>query len=202
MSKRIMSRKEDAKTEEFLFKLKESGNWKKEYDYSNVEFINTRNKVIVIDTKFNTKHLIDPRNLLKGSPCSSKNVIGGYKSYNECKEYVYHLNLNSEKEWSELRKNKSIPHNIPGDPLKIFKPTGEWKGMGDWLGTGRIANQDKEYYSFEVSRGKIRKLKINSVREWKKLIREKSIDSNIPSNPNLVYKTEWESWNDWFRSYW
>ena len=70
--------------------------------------------------------------------------------------------------------------------------------MGDWLGTGRVANQNKEYYSFKVSRGEVRKLKISSVREWKKLIREKGIDSNIPSNPNLVYKTEWESWNDWF----
>jgi superfamily II DNA or RNA helicase len=193
-----MSRRDNRTTEEFLLELKESGYWNDDYDYSLVEFKNTRTNIIIIDKKFETKHSINPRNLLKGSVCSSKNIIGGYYSYDECKKYVHQLNLSSEMDWNEIRKNKLIPHYIPGDPTKIFKSTGEWKGMGDWLGTGRVANQLKRYYPFEVSREKVRKLKINSVKEWKKLVRKKSIDSNIPSNPNLVYITEWLSWNDWF----
>lgn len=193
-----MSRKQNKTTEEFLLELKESGNWNDGYDYSLVKFENTRTNIIIIDKKFETKHSINPRNLLKGSECSSKNLIGGYKSYDECKKYVHQLNLNSENEWNEIRKNKLIPHYIPGDPSKIFKLTDEWKGMGDWLGTGRVANQNKTYYPFETCRKQVRKLNIKSVKEWKILIKEKNIDSNIPSNPNLVYKTEWISWNDWF----
>ena len=190
-----MSRKYNRTTEEFLLELKESGNWNDNYDYSEVSFANTRTNVIVIDKKFNTRHSINPKYLLKGSGCSSKNVEGGYLSFEDCRKYVQNSNLNSEKEWNELRKRGNVPHNIPGDPSKIFKD--KWKGMGDWLGNGRIANQNKEYYSFNKSRDLVRKLKIQTVKEWNNIVKNKILDSKIPSNPNRVYKNEWISWIDW-----
>ena len=190
-----MNRKSNKTTEEFLLELKESGFWNVNYDYSEVSFANTRTNVIVIDKKFNTRHSINPKYLIKGSGCSSKNVEGGYLSFEDCRKYVHRLNLNSEKEWNESRKRGDVPHNIPSNPSKIFKD--KWKGMGDWLGNGRIANQNKEYYSFNKSRDLVRKLKIQTVKDWKELLRSKSIDSNIPTNPNQVYKKEWISWNDW-----
>ena len=36
-----------------------------------------------------------------------------------------------------------------------------WIGMGDWLGTGTIANQQKEYRSFEDAREFVHSLKFN-----------------------------------------
>jgi hypothetical protein len=42
------------KTLEFLKKLKDSGNWNDEYDYSEVDFINSKTKIIIIEKKWNS----------------------------------------------------------------------------------------------------------------------------------------------------
>jgi len=39
---------------------------------------------------------------------------------------------------------------IPYRPDRIYK--NEWKGMGDWLGTGRIANRNREYWPYPKAR--------------------------------------------------
>ena len=98
----------DNKTKGFLQKPKDSGNWNDDYDYSLVEYKNTRTNIIIIYKKFNTKHSINPRDLIKGANCSSRNVIDGYNSINECKKYVHSLNIKREKDWIELRRKKQI----------------------------------------------------------------------------------------------
>jgi hypothetical protein len=52
------------KTLEFPQKLKDSGYWNDDYDYSEVDFIKNSERVLVIDTKIETKHLILPKLLL------------------------------------------------------------------------------------------------------------------------------------------
>lgn len=52
------------KTLEFLQKLKDSGYWNDDNDYSEVDFIKNSERVLVIDTKIETKHLILPKLLL------------------------------------------------------------------------------------------------------------------------------------------
>ena len=54
------------KTLEFLQKLKDSGHWNDDYDYSEVEYINKRNKVVIVNKKYKTKHLITPLSALSG----------------------------------------------------------------------------------------------------------------------------------------
>ena len=46
------------KTLEFLQKLKDSGNWNDDYDYSKVNFIRTKTKIDVIKKDFNTIQLL------------------------------------------------------------------------------------------------------------------------------------------------
>lgn len=43
------------KTLEFLQKLKDSGHWNDDYDYSEVDYINKRNKVVIVNKKYKTK---------------------------------------------------------------------------------------------------------------------------------------------------
>ena len=62
------------KTLEFLQKLKDSGHWNDDYDYSEVVYLNTHTKVIVIDKNYKTKHLISPKSLTKGIPCRLVNA--------------------------------------------------------------------------------------------------------------------------------
>ena len=52
------------KTLEFLQKLKDSGHWNDDHDYSEVEYINTNTGVILIDKKLKTKHIQNPYKIL------------------------------------------------------------------------------------------------------------------------------------------
>ena len=63
------------KTKEFLQKLKEIGHWNDDYDYSKVEFTSSKNKILLINNKFNTEHLIIPQTLLsRNTKCSIHNA--------------------------------------------------------------------------------------------------------------------------------
>jgi superfamily II DNA or RNA helicase len=64
------------KTKEFLQKLKDSGHWNEDYDYSKVEYISAKDKVVVIDNILGTEHLITPSGLLGvGTKCGIQNAI-------------------------------------------------------------------------------------------------------------------------------
>ncbi len=54
------------KTLEFLKKIRDSGNWNDDYDYSKVKFINKYEKVIVINKPSLTNHEILAHLLLIG----------------------------------------------------------------------------------------------------------------------------------------
>ena len=63
------------KTKRFLQKLKDSGHWNDYYDYSKVECVNNKTKVIVINKKCDTEHLMTPAKLMIGSKCNMYNVV-------------------------------------------------------------------------------------------------------------------------------
>ncbi len=64
------------KTKEFLQKLKDSGHWNDDYDYSKVEYVNIKNKVLIIDKEFDSEHLITPDSLLNNnSKCNLQNAV-------------------------------------------------------------------------------------------------------------------------------
>jgi len=65
----------DITTERFLQKLKDSGYWNDEYDYSKVNYVNGNTKVIVIDIKLDTEHLITPTKLLVNNKCTIQNAV-------------------------------------------------------------------------------------------------------------------------------
>jgi len=64
------------KTLEFLQKLKDKGHWNDDYDYSEVEYINSETKIILIDKKIKSRHLISPYNLLiRNTNCTIRNCV-------------------------------------------------------------------------------------------------------------------------------
>jgi superfamily II DNA or RNA helicase len=63
------------KTLEFLQKLKDSGHWNEDYDYSEVDYISTNKKIILIDKEYNSKHEIIPKILLNGTRCTITNCL-------------------------------------------------------------------------------------------------------------------------------
>jgi hypothetical protein len=65
-----------------------------------------------------------------------------YTSYVEAKKIIKNLQINSRDEYKKFIKGELIPKTIPSRPERYYKNRG-WISWGDFLGTGRIANQLK-----------------------------------------------------------
>lgn len=63
------------KTLEFLQKLKDSGHWDDDYDYSEVDYIGSKNRVVIINKLTQIKHLMRPYGLLDGGKPVMENAI-------------------------------------------------------------------------------------------------------------------------------
>jgi len=50
----------DSKTQDFLQKLKNSGNWNDDYDYSDVKYKSMKGNITITFKKFKTKHSLTP----------------------------------------------------------------------------------------------------------------------------------------------
>ena len=60
-----------------------------------------------------------------------------FRPFVEAREYIHSLKLKNQAEWRAYSKSVNKPADIPATPEKVYRK--EWKGMGDWLGTGTIA---------------------------------------------------------------
>jgi superfamily II DNA or RNA helicase len=180
-------------TKSFILELDSNGFLFKDYDYSLVDYKTTNSKVIIIDKKFDTKHSILPKELLKGKRCSSSNLADGYLGFEDAREFVWNLNLKNEGEWRKFLKSENRPWNITTNPSKIYKDKG-WISMSDWLGTKK--GWDGKYLDFDVAREIVRKENLQTQNEWYDYVKNKK-PNNIPSNPQFVYKEKWKSLPDW-----
>lgn len=127
---------------------------------------------------------------------------GIFLSYEEAKKWVKEnsltKNIKSRKEWKEI--NNKLPDFITKDPITYYTRRGEWKGWGDFLGTGRVANMNVAKYFVNYNEAKkwvnenLSK-KINTQDKWKK--NTNNIPLFIPKNPQQYYKKtgDWISWN-------
>ena len=131
-----------------------------------------------------------------------------YRSFKKARAFARKLKLKNWVEWrhyckGELKDKPAKPHDIPTDPKIIYKDSG-WKGVGDWLGTGRIANRDRTYRTFTEARAFVRKLKLKSWSEWKQYSKGELNDKpekpdDIPFCPDQSYKDSgWKGAKDWF----
>lgn len=112
--------------------------------------------------------------------------------FEQAKKIVHSLKLRTNKEWYKwFRKNR--PSNLPCNPQQFYK---EWISFGDWLGNGFVATMLREYLPFNKARAFVHKLKFKSRRKyfaWWKINRP----TNIPRNPNKVYKNKFKGYGDW-----
>ena len=118
------------------------------------------------------------------------------RSYEECKKFVRSLGIKTENQWREWNKNNKRPNDIPYTFHKSYPD--EWTTMGDFLGTGFVADKYKKWMSFEKARTIVQKLGLKNMDEYKKEWNAGKIPENIPANPDKVYQNKgWESNGDW-----
>ncbi len=120
-----------------------------------------------------------------------------YLSFDEARNFIHSLKLKKTDEWIEYKKSGNKPEFIPAAPERIYKTKG-WKGIGDWLGTGVIANKFIPYRSFKEAREFARSLNLKKGKEWKRYCESGKKPNDIPAYPDQTYKNKgWISWGDW-----
>jgi superfamily II DNA or RNA helicase len=120
-----------------------------------------------------------------------------YRPFLAAREYVRSLGLRSEAEWFAFAKSGEKPDDIPTGPRRAYKGKG-WISMGDWLGTGRVADRLKQYRPFDEARSFVRTLRLRSQREWFAFAKSNRKPADIPANPANTYEGKgWVGIGDW-----
>lgn len=120
-----------------------------------------------------------------------------FRDFNDAKMFVRQLNLKSSSEWIKYCKSGKKPIDIPQKPYRTYKNNG-WINMGDWLGTGTIASQLRQYRSFEDAKKFIHSLGLKKQSDWFQFIKSGQKPDDIPADPSKVYKNKgWVNWGDW-----
>jgi len=124
-----------------------------------------------------------------------------YRPFHKARAFTRELKLKSGTEWRVFVQKGRLPINIPSNPDKTYADKG-WNGMGDWLGTGNIANQLKEYRPFRAARAFAHKLKLQGVSGWRIFCKgkmpSKQLPSDIPAAPDRIYANKgWKGYGDW-----
>ena len=119
-----------------------------------------------------------------------------FKSFGEARKFVHSLGLKSVKEWGVYYKSGKKPKDIPTNAARVYKE--QWVSWGDWLGTGRIADQYKKYQSFSKARKFVHSLGLKGREEWKGYCKSGKKPDRLPADPQSHYKGEkgWTSWGD------
>jgi hypothetical protein len=122
---------------------------------------------------------------------------GGQRSFKDARDFVRRLGLKSSDEWLAYCRSGKRPGDIPSNPYKTYAKVG-WNGMGDWLGTGRIAPALFEHRSFKKAREFTRSLDLKSETEWRSYCRSGKKPADIPTNPHRTYaEAGWVGMGDW-----
>ncbi len=120
-----------------------------------------------------------------------------YRSFEEARKYVHTLKLKNRREWREFCQSGKLPKDIPKNPNQSYEKEG-WKGVGDWLGTGRKKPGDIEFLPFEEAREFARSLNIKKHHDWVAFAKTADRPENIPASPSGVYADKgWNGIQDW-----
>jgi hypothetical protein len=111
-----------------------------------------------------------------------------YRNFEDAREFVRKLKLDSIKEWKEYCKSGNKPDDIPTSVPFVYEQ--EWKGFPDWLGN------DSSFLKFEEARKFIHTLGLKNFLGWREYCKSGNRPKNIPVNPNTIY-LEWKGFPDW-----
>ena len=114
----------------------------------------------------------------------------GFKSFEDTREFVRSLGIKTEPEWRRWMSSHKKPIDIPANPEKIYKD--QWTTMGDWFGTGRIADKFKRdiWLPLKQAKPEARRIAkeqgIKTKKQWFEAHRAGKIP-NLPLHPDSFY---------------
>ncbi len=126
---------------------------------------------------------------------SVANRLRKFRPFEQAREWARAKHLSNILAWRRLAQSADFPGDIPKDPPRPYES--EWRGWGDWLGTGRTANQDRRFLPFQEAREFARSLHLADAEEWKRYIATVGLPEDIPTNPNIKYSEQFKGLEDW-----
>jgi len=110
-----------------------------------------------------------------------------WRPFNEAREYARSLGLKSQKEWVDHCKSENCPDDISRSVYTVYAKHPDWKGLGDFLGTGFVATQNRSYRSFKEAREYVRSLGLKNEEEWAARCKSENCPDDIPRSIREVY---------------
>jgi hypothetical protein len=122
-----------------------------------------------------------------------------FRSYKEAREFAIALNIKNSKEWRRYAKSGDKPNDIPANPESSYKKIKEWKGWGDFLGTGRTGSSVKgKYLHFKEAKEFVQKLGLKNQKEWNEYCKSGNKPDDIPASPYQIFDNKgWSGYGDW-----
>jgi superfamily II DNA or RNA helicase len=120
-----------------------------------------------------------------------------YRPFQKARRFVRTLGLKSQADWDTYANSSRWPSDLPKAPHMVYADEG-WRSWGDWLGTGRIANQLRKCRPFTKARAFVRSVGLKTRSEWLAFARSGKLPPDIPVKPERVYAGEgWSGVGDW-----
>ena len=160
--------------------------------------ISKKTKTSIINNKLLILKKINLKNIDETISLKVWNKIStlGFCKYEEAKKYAKKLKLSNVQDWIAFSSSTKRPIDIPFDPSRYYINKG-WESWGKFLGTNRIANQNREYINIEDSKKILKKLKFKSANDYKLNFIQKVSKFNIPYHPDKYFKNKgWKDWGD------
>jgi superfamily II DNA or RNA helicase len=106
--------------------------------------------------------------------------------FEEAREYVRTLGLQSSNEFTNYWRKGKLPSNIPSKPRVVYQDEG-FISMPDFLGYDSLF---QDWMMFEEARQFVRSLKFKNELEWEQYAKSPKKPKNIPKTPFNVYKNQ------------
>jgi superfamily II DNA or RNA helicase len=117
-------------------------------------------------------------------------------TFEEARDFIRKIGLKNVNDWYEFARSEQLPSEIPRAPEVTYKDNG-WIGIGDWIGTDKVADQFRVYLSFDEAKEFMREHKIISMPDWLKFRKRNNIQ-NIPFKLERTYAENWIGAEDFF----
>jgi len=119
-----------------------------------------------------------------------------FRTFEDARKFILSLGLKSYTDWNAYCISGNKPDDIPSAPWNTYKNSG-WISTGHWLGTGRVADQLKQYRPFSDARAFVNSLGFKGQKEWFEYCKSVNKPDDIPTAAQKTYKKDWKSWGDW-----
>jgi len=120
-----------------------------------------------------------------------------WRSFTQARKFARSLKLKTQQEWNDWCGSGKRPDDIPRNPVRIYKK--EWKGVPDWLGTGRTSNKEKHQKqpNYDDASKICHDLGIKLGTEYFNKYKKKKLPKFFPANPPNVYHKIWKKRGGW-----